>query len=55
MEQEEKLCVEVETVKELTYLAGRVSTGGRYEVSIAVRTCCGWVMFMECWKCSKKS
>ena len=28
MEQEEKLCDEVETVRKFTYLDGRVSVGG---------------------------
>ena len=40
MEQEEKLCDEVPTVRELTYLGDRVSTGGGYEaVVIAMIRC----------------
>ena len=32
MEQEEKLCDEVETVREFTYLGDRVSAGGACEM-----------------------
>ena len=45
MEQEEKLCGEVVSVGEFTYLGDRVSAGGGCE---AVRTRCGWVRFKEC-------
>ena len=38
VEQEEKLCDEVETVLEFTYLGDRVSDGGGYEVAMIVRT-----------------
>ena len=34
MEQEEKLCDEVETVSELTYLGDRVSAGGGCEAAV---------------------
>ena len=34
MEYEEKLCNDVETVRESTYAGDRVSTGGRCEVDV---------------------
>ena len=46
MEQEEKLCDEVETVREFTYLCDRVSAGGNYEAAVTVRTRCWLVNFM---------
>ena len=49
-EQEEKLCDEVETVKEFTYPGDSVSTGGRCEVAVTARTRCWWVKFEECWE-----
>ena len=48
MEQEDKLCDEVETVMKFTYLGDRVSAGGLCEAVVTVRTRCGWVMFREC-------
>ena len=48
MEQEEKLCVEVETVREFIYLGDRVSAGGGCEADVTARTRCRWVMYMEC-------
>ena len=48
VEQDEKLCDEVETVREFTYLGDRVSAGGGYEASVTARTGCGWVMLREC-------
>ena len=45
MEQEEKLCDEVETVKEFTYLGDKVSEGGGYEAAVIARTRCGWIKF----------
>ena len=48
MEQEEKLCNEVETVSELTYLGDRLSAGGGCEAAVTVRTICGWVTIREC-------
>ena len=48
MEQEEKLCDYVETVREYTYLFDRVSFGGRCEAAVTARTRCGWVKFREC-------
>ena len=40
MEQEERLCDEVETVREFTYLGDRVSAGGGFEASLTARTRC---------------
>ena len=48
MEQEEKLCDEVETVQEFTDLGDRVSAGGGYKVAVTARTSCWCVMFREC-------
>ena len=48
VEQEEKLCDEVETVSEFTYLGDRVSAGGGCEAAVTARTRCGWVKFREC-------
>ena len=43
VEQEEKLCHEVEAVREFTYLGDRVSVGGGCEAAVTARTRCGWV------------
>ena len=48
MEQELKLCDEVETVSEFTYLGDRVSAGGGCEAAATARIRCGWVKFREC-------
>ena len=48
VEQEEKLCDEVKTVGEFTYLGDRVCSSGVCEVAVAARTRCGWVKFREC-------
>ena len=48
VEQEEKLCNEVETVKEFTYPGDRVSSGRVCEASVTVRTKCGWVKSRQC-------
>ena len=37
----EKLCDEVETVREFTYLGDRMSAGGGCEAVVTVRTRCG--------------
>ena len=50
MEQEVKLCDEVETVSVFTYLGDRVSAGGGCEVGVTARTRCGWVKYRECGK-----
>ena len=41
MEQEVKLCYEVQTVSELTYHGVRVGAGGGCEAAVAARTRCG--------------
>ena len=46
MEQEEKLCTEVETVRQFTYLVDRV--GGGCEANVTARTRHGCVNLMEC-------
>ena len=48
MEQEVKLHGVVKTVRELTCLGDRVSTGGGCETAVTGRTRCWWLMFMEC-------
>ena len=48
MEQEEKLCDEVETVREFAYLGERVSVGGGCEAAVTAITRCGWVKLREC-------
>ena len=48
VEHKEKLCDEVETVKEFTCLGDRVSAGGGCESVVTARTRCGWVKFKEC-------
>ena len=48
MEQEVKLCDEVVTVREFTYLGERVSAGGGCEADVTARTRCQWVKFTEC-------
>ena len=40
VEQEEKLCDVVETVREFTYLGDRVSAGGGCEATVTARTWC---------------
>ena len=47
MEQEETLCVDVEYVREFTYLGDRVSAGGGCEAAVIARTRCGWVIYRE--------
>ena len=39
--QKEKLCDEVESVREVTYLGDRVSVGGKYAAAVIIRTRCG--------------
>ena len=48
MEQEVKLCDEVETRNELTYLRDRVIVGGGWETAATARTRYGWVKLREC-------
>ena len=47
MSQEEKLCDEVETVTEFTYLGDRVSAGGGCEAAVTARTRYIWIKFRE--------
>ena len=47
MEQKEKLCDEVETVMEFTYLGDRVSVSGECVAAITARTRCEWVKCRE--------
>ena len=49
-EQETKLCYEVETVREFTYLGDWVSAGGGCEAVVTAKTRCGWV---RCWECGE--
>ena len=44
----EKLCDEVETVKEFTYLGDRVDGSGGCEAAVTARARFGWVKFREC-------
>ena len=46
VEQEEKLCDELETERKFTYLGDRVSAGGGCEAAVTVRRC-GWIS-LEC-------
>ena len=48
VEQEIKLCDEVKTVREFTYLGDRVSAGGGCEAVVTARMRCGWVKLREC-------
>ena len=48
MEQDERLCDEVETVRQFAYLVDRVSACGGCEAAATARTTCGWVKFREC-------
>ena len=48
VQQEEKLCDEVETVRDFIYLGDTVSAGGGCEAAVTTRTRCWWVNFREC-------
>ena len=50
VEQEERLCDEVENVRGFLYLGDRASARGCATAVTAVtaKTRCGWVMFREC-------
>ena len=48
MEQEEKLCDEVEIVREFTYRGDRVSAAVGCEAALTARARCGCVKFREC-------
>ena len=47
VEQKEKLCDALETVREFTYLGERVNAGGGCEVAVTARTGCRWVKIRE--------
>ena len=51
MEQEEKLCDEVETVMEFTHLDDRVSAGGGCEAAVTARTRYVWDKFGSAVSC----
>ena len=42
MEQEEKLCDEVDTERKFTYPGDRVSAAGGCEAAVTARSRCGW-------------
>ena len=48
VEEKEKLCDEVETVREFPYLGERLSADGGCEAAVIARTRCGLVKFREC-------
>ena len=48
VEQEERSCGEVETVRKFTYLGDRVSAGRGYQSSVTARAGCWWVKFRGC-------
>ena len=48
VEQERKLCVEVETVRKFIYVGDMVSAGGGCEAVVTASTRCGWVRYSEC-------
>ena len=48
MEQEVKLCDEVKTVSEFTYLDDSVSAGGGCEAVVTARTRWGWGRHRDC-------
>ena len=48
MSKEEKLCDEVETVSDFTYLDNMVSADGGCEAAVTAGIRCGWVKFKEC-------
>ena len=55
MEHEEKLCDEVEIVRDITYLGDKVSADVGCEAVVTARTICGSVIFRECDElCGKK-
>ena len=43
MEREEKLCIDIETVRESAHLGNKVSAGGGCEAAVTARTRCGLV------------
>ena len=49
VEQEEKICDEVKTVREFTYLGDRVSAGGACDAVVISRTRCWSAKFRVWW------
>ena len=47
MEQEERLCDAVETVRKITYQGDRASAGGGCEAAVTARTRYGWVKLRQ--------
>ena len=47
VEQEERLCEEVVTVRKFKYLGDRVSAGGGYDAAVTARTRCESARFRE--------
>ena len=47
MGHEKKICDEVETVRLITYLGHKVSTGGGCEAAVKIGTVIKWVKFTE--------
>ena len=48
MDQKDKSCDKVETVREFTYRGDRVNAGGGCEAAVTARTRYGLLMFREC-------
>ena len=48
MEQDVKLCDEVEAASEFTYLGDMLSASGGREAGVTARTRCRWVKLREC-------
>ena len=48
MKQEEKLCDEVKTVREFTYLGDMLSAGGGRKADVSARTICWWAKCRGC-------
>ena len=48
VEQEDRLCDEVETVREVVQLGDRMSASGECEAVVTAKTRCGWVKSREC-------
>ena len=48
MNQEEKLCDDVEKVRVFTYLGDSVGAGGRYKAAMTAKTRCRLVKLTEC-------
>ena len=51
VEQERKLCDEVEAVREFICLGDRVSAGGGCEAAVTAKSTCGWVVLRGVVRC----